>query len=98
MKIITAINKVEKIINGEERGYIVNPFWDPKISIVHIVEKMKDINYVLEGWHLWVVKKGSNKKPCFLQLVRNEYGLDHHLLTEDEIYDFLEVFLDCEDE
>lgn len=95
MDIITAINKVEKRISDGVYDFLVNFQYDAKFSIVHIVETLADVNYNLEGWHLWVIKKQDEevKEPAFLQLVNNEYGRDHHNLTNDEIRMFFEFFL-----
>lgn len=84
----TLINTVEKNIKNGKYDYLVNQT-DAEFSEVHIIENEDNIDTQLEGWHLWLIK---NSEYILVQTVINEYGFDHHCLTDEEIYNFFEFF------
>lgn len=75
-------NKIEII----KEGIKIDPFYlvseyDAFPSNVHVIDNEDDIETNLDGWHLFFIKNSN----YVVQIVNNEYGFDHHCLTENEI-------------
>lgn len=74
--------------------------YDRDFSIVNIVNHENDIDFDKPGWNIWICKNVSNvtkreigRNQLFLQIVNNEYGCDHHFLTDEQISMLLDFFL-----
>ena len=87
----TIVLMLKKSINSNKFDYLLN--WSNKeYSIVHIIENEKEIDFDLDGWHIWIFEKLSNENPRAIQIINDKNGKDYHYLTEEEEYNLLMYF------
>ena len=95
------ICEIEKSNKSKGFDYILNQY--EEFNKVNIVESVDDIDYSLEGWYIYIIKnieeddrwlfEDPDNNCMFLQVVNNQHGRDHHVLTNEEIDNLMLCYL-----
>lgn len=93
------IEMIEQRTNDGTYDYLVNS-QDKEYSIMKIINDSFKMNLNEDGWRLWIIKNPDQEEKrhidgdCLFVQVINENGhiIDTHILTEDEINNFVIFF------